>query len=389
VGSPSRSRRLLVPLLALTALAALLPLQALAAPSRGGDLEVAMRRLVRMPGGPPGVAVTVQRGQQRQFHSAGVGNLASGARWRASDHMRIASVAKAFSGATALSLVSAGKFDLDDRIGSILPWLPPTWKQVTVAELLSHTGGIPDYTSAKAFGAYFSSNLHACVSPRQLVEFVSSQPLDFKPGTEYRYSNTDNILVGLIAAEASGRTYSQVLREAVLDPLGLGETSLPVGFRLPSPHVHGYEVAPPDPPADVTTLLSMAGAWASGGIQSTAANLNGFIRGYLGLRLFDGGTQQQQFTFVKGHSEPPGPGVNSAGLGIFRYETPCGVVYGHTGNLPGFTQFAAATPGGRRSVTVSVNARVVPTAESAAVRDAFVALRRLEVRAVCAALAAR
>ena len=81
--------------------------------------------------------------------------------------------------------------------------------------------------------------------------------------------------------------------------------------------------------------------------------------------------------------------MNSAGLGIFRYKTKCGVVYGHTGNLPGFTQFTASSLDGRRSVTVSANAQVTPGAESGAVRAAFKALRRADLLAVCAALAGR
>lgn len=350
-------------------------------------LDKALDRLVDMPGGPPGIGVTVQRGEQRSFHTAGVADVAKGNRWKASDHMRIASVAKAFSGAAAMGLVDRGELSLSDSIRVYLPWLPAAWGEVTVAQALQHTGGIPDYTASSAFQEFFAKNLHAYVAPRALVEFVSDDPLDFKPGSAYRYSNTDNIVIGLIAAAVSGQSYSSVLREHVFGPLRMPNTSLPTGFRLPSPHVNGYEVSPSEPPEDVTTLLSMSGAWASGGIQSTPTDLNRFIRGYVGRGLFDRDTQNLQLRFVKGHSEPPGPGVNGAGLGIFKYTTKCGVVYGHTGNLPGFTQFTAATLDGRRSVTVSVNARIIPDAKSAAVRAAFQALRRIDSLAVCAALA--
>ncbi len=350
-------------------------------------LDRAISRLTGMTGGPPGVAVVVQRGEQRGFHTAGLANVANHARWKASDHMRIASVAKAFSGAAALGLVDRSELSLSDSIRVYLPWLPAAWGDVTVAQAMQHTGGIPDYTDSSAFGEFFAKDLHAYIAPRALVEFVSGDPLDFKPGSAYRYSNTDNIVIGLIAAAVSGRTYSQVLRENVFGPLRMPRTSLPSGFRLPGPRVNGYEVSPSEPPEDVTTLLSMSGAWASGGIQSTAADLNRFIRGYVGRSLFDRDTQSLQLRFVKGHSEPPGPGVNSAGLGIFKYNTKCGVVYGHTGNLPGYTQFAAASLDGRRSVTVSVNARIVPEAKSAAVRAGFQALRRVDSLAVCAALA--
>jgi D-alanyl-D-alanine carboxypeptidase len=71
---------------------------------------------------------------------------------------------------------------------------------------------------------------------------------------------------------------------------------------------------------------------------------------------------------------------------IFRYQTRCGTVWGHTGNFPGYTQFMAASPNGHRSVTVSVNERLNPKEGAPGV---FEALRRAEERAVCAALADR
>jgi hypothetical protein len=104
-------------------------------------------------------------------------------------------------------------------------------------------------------------------------------------------------------------------------------------------------------------------------------------------RLFGSKMRSKQRKVIEGgSSEPPGPGKNAAGLALFRYRTRCGTVWGHTGNTPGYTQFAAASPDGRRSVTVSVNAQHTPTAGRQAV---FEALRRAEGLAVCAALADR
>jgi D-alanyl-D-alanine carboxypeptidase len=118
---------------------------------------------------------------------------------------------------------------------------------------------------------------------------------------------------------------------------------------------------------------------------STPADLNRFIRGYVGGRLFGSKIRSQQRKVIEGgSSEPPGPGTNAAGLAIFRYRTRCGTVWGHTGNFFGYTQFAAASPDGRRSVTVSVNAQHTPTE---GVPSVFKALRRAEALAVCAALA--
>jgi D-alanyl-D-alanine carboxypeptidase len=115
--------------------------------------------------------------------------------------------------------------------------------------------------------------------------------------------------------------------------------------------MHGYDVEPGKPPQDVTTLLSPSGAWASGAIVSTPADLGAFVRADLSGRFFG----REQLRFVVGSSSPPGPGRNAAGLAIFRYQTRCGTVYGHTGNFPGYVQWAAATADGRRSVTTSLN----------------------------------
>jgi D-alanyl-D-alanine carboxypeptidase len=210
--------------------------------------------------------------------------------------------------------------------------------------------------------------------------------LRFDPGSKYQYSNSDNIAVALMVEAATGTSYEHQLRERVYRPLGLKKTSLPHGPNLRKPFIHGYDNVPSqDPPEDISELVAAGWAWASGGIVSTPAELNAFIRGYVGGKLFDERTRAKQRRVIEGGgSEPPGPGKNSAGLAIFRYQTRCGTVWGHTGNTPGYTQFMAASPDGRRSVTVSINAQHTLASGS---RTVFEALRRAEAKAVCAALA--
>jgi D-alanyl-D-alanine carboxypeptidase len=109
--------------------------------SADGALDRALKDLVAMEGGPPGVIAVVQRGKQRKVHTFGVRNIKSGLPIRVDDHMRIASVAKAFSGAVALSLVSEGKLSLQDTIGEWLPELPEAWWEVTLRQLLKTPAG--------------------------------------------------------------------------------------------------------------------------------------------------------------------------------------------------------------------------------------------------------
>jgi D-alanyl-D-alanine carboxypeptidase len=357
--------------------------------AKGADaaLDRALEELVAMEGGPPGVIAVVQRGQHRKVHTFGVRNIKSGLPIRVDDRMRIASVAKAFSGAVALSLVSEGKLSLQDTIGKRLPeLLPEAWREVTLRQLLNHTSGIPDFPSDQGFAEAFVASPTKAPPPEELLSSMEEVDLLFVPGLEYHYSNSDNIVIALMVEAATGMSYEDLLRERVYRPLGLRKTSLPSGTHLRKPFIHGYSNDPSqNPPEDLSKDFAAGWSWASGGIVSTPADLNDFIRGYVGGKLFDQRTQAKQRRVIEGgSSDPPGPGMNSAGLAIFRYETRCGTVWGHTGNTAGYTQFAAATADGRRSVTVSINAQHTLTTGSPVV---FEALRRAEVKAVCAALA--
>jgi D-alanyl-D-alanine carboxypeptidase len=356
--------------------------------AKGADaaLDRALEELVAMQGGPPGVIAVVQRGQHREVHTFGVANVRTGRPMRVHDRMRIASAAKAFSGAVALSLVSEGTLSLNDTIGERLPDLPEAWSEVTLRQLLNHTSGIPDFSQDPAFQEALLASLKKAPPPEELLSFVKDEDLLFDPGSEYHYSNSDNIVVALMAEAATGMSYEDLLRELVYRPLGLRKTTLPRGPNLRKPFIHGYDTSQ-QPPEDVSEVLAAGWAWASGGIVSTPADLNDFIRGYVGGKLFDERTRAKQRRVVEGgSSEPPGPGKNSAGLAIFRYETRCGTVWGHTGSTLGYTQFMAASPNGSRSATVSINSQLAPPVGDP---DAFKALRRAEGLAVCAALAGK
>ena len=255
-----------------------------------------------------------------------------------------------------LHLVQTGRVALDDTIGQRLPRMPAAWSAVTVREMLCHTSGLPDYTQSAASRKHVMTNPRSYVSPSQLIGWVRKDPLRFPPGTRYEYSNTDNIMLGLIAERVTGESYGRLLATIVFSPAGLSQTTFPTRqIALPAPFIHGYHVEPGKAPLDLTTFLSPSGAWASGAIVSTPRDLGAFIRAELMGRFFSAAQRREQFRFVAGSSDPPGPGTNSAGLALFRYRTPCGTVYGHTGSFPGYAQWAAASADGRRSVTTSLN----------------------------------
>ena len=173
----------------------------------------------------------VQRGEAREVHAFGEGNIQTGRTMRVNDRMRIASAAKAFSGAVALSLVSNGAMSLDDTIEERLPDLPVAWHDVTLRQLLNHTSRIPDFSLDPAFQDAVRASLTRAPPPRELLSFVEDDGLlDLPPGT-YNYSNSDNVIVGLMVESATDRTYEGQLREQVTGPLGLKSTTLPRGDK--------------------------------------------------------------------------------------------------------------------------------------------------------------
>ncbi len=146
---------------------------------------------------------------------------------------------------------------------------------------------------------------------------------------------------------------------------------------LISPLIHGYDVTS-TPAEDVSALAAAGWAWASGGMVATPADVTRFIRAYAGGENIDAAARAAQFSFGPGNSEPRGPGENTAGLALCRYTTRCGTMYGHTANIFGYTQFAAASEDGQRSVIVAINAQITNG-------DRFLDLRNIYELGVCAA----
>jgi D-alanyl-D-alanine carboxypeptidase len=345
-------------------------------------LQRMLNGIVASAEGPPGISVLIDRGTRTKFFSAGVADLSNRRSPQPTEHVRIASVAKGFNAFIAAVLAEGTKsFSLQKRLGASVPGVLPNAERVTLTQLLQHTSGLPDYIRAPAFIEAFLADPAAYLSPTQLTGFVRDEPLEFMPGSRYHYSDTDNIAAALMEEAATGRNYTSLLRSEVFRPFGMQDSSLPLTVKMPRPFMHGYEIEQGKKPDDVSELINPAGAWASGGIVSTPADLARFIPAYVPTILR--ASRDLPKAFRPGSSSPPGPGKNSAGLGIFRYRTDCGDVYGHTGSFPGYRLFVAGSAGGGRAVVFVVNSQIVPGQGSQRVAAA---IRRAQARAVCLAL---
>jgi D-alanyl-D-alanine carboxypeptidase len=351
---------------------------ALSAQSSRRDLQAALDALVAANDGPVGAIVTIADNMDTTTWTAGKVALGASAAPAPTDHMRIASLTKAFTAALALQLVAEGRLALSDTVGEWLPELPSAWHPITLEQLLRHTSGVPDFARSPRFIRAVTASPHAALSPRAILA-LARDDVDFAPGERYAYSNSNPVITGLMIEAASGESYSAALRERVLEPLGLRATYLPASDdpNVVAPVFRGYS---PLPRADVTSDVSFGGwAWASGGLISTAEDVGSFVRAYVrGVLAHSELASERHVPFIAGSSQPEGPGTNRVGLGRFAYETPCGTVYGHTGSILGYTQFMAASADGTRSITLTISTQ--------ASQELVQQLRAVEQLAVCIAL---
>ncbi len=127
---------------------------------------------------------------------------------------RIGSMTKQFTAALVLLEQEDGKLSVDDPIRKYLPDSPATWDKITVADLLHHTSGVPNFIFDKRFFEWRMVS-H---TPAEEIELFKDKPLNFLPGTQWEYSNSNYALLGIILEKVTGRRYVDLLRERILVP---------------------------------------------------------------------------------------------------------------------------------------------------------------------------
>ena len=133
---------------------------------------------------------------------------------------RLGSITKQFTAMAILILQERGKLQVADPISKHLADTPKAWEGITIHHLLTHTSGIPNFTS---FPDYLSTMAQPSPPAKTLLRF-KDKPLDSPPGSKHQYSNSGYIVLGLIIEKAAGRSYDSFLREAIFDPLAMRDT---------------------------------------------------------------------------------------------------------------------------------------------------------------------
>jgi D-alanyl-D-alanine carboxypeptidase len=287
---------------------------------------------------------------------AGVGNVKSGAEVPVDGEVRVGSNTKTYTAVVVLQLVEEGLVDLDSPIETYLPGLVRgesiDASKITVRQLLQHTSGLPNYTSALA--AEIEKIQHAYMSPRDLLDLALTEPATGAPGEKWEYSNTNYVLLGLLIERLTQRPIFEEVTERIIEPLGLSHTYFPTvgeeGFR--GEHPTGYHVSAAGKQIDVSELDPSWG-WAAGQIIATPSELNEFMRAVVDGRLLSEESMTQMQTTVPS-DESLWPGA-AYGLGLERYSLSCGgEIWGHGGDIHGFeTRNGVAEDGTAFTVAVT------------------------------------
>lgn len=334
-------------------------------------LDVALAGLTTKRYTTAALGAVREHGRLAWRNATGVADLGTSAPADPAGRFRIGSATKTFVATTLLQLVGEGRLGLDDTVESLLPGEVPNGANITVRQLMNHTSGLPNYTRDPAFDFsdqdWLTTRRYHSYGLQDLLDLAWKYPPTFPPGTDWAYSNTNYVVVGMIIEELTGNSWNDEVERRVIRPLGLTGTSMPGDSpHIHGPHAHGY-LATPTGPADVTDLdPSMAGP--SGAGISTTADLTKFLAALLDGRLLrPAELAAMQQTTARG-------GGHDYGLGLQRMDTPCGTFWGHSGGIPGYnTMMLGSADGGRQFATSLTPYELTDQAGATAALNALIA----------------
>ena len=175
----------------------------------------------------PGAAVGVYRdGKLTKAQGYGLANVEWDAAVTPDTIFQSGSVGKQFAATAVMMLVEEGKVGLDDPIKKYFPDAPDTWNDIKVHNLLSHTSGLGEYETGartKVGGPFY---MRLDYSEDELYKRITEMPMDFKPGEDWSYRNTNYVLLGILIHKVTGKFYGDFLQERIFKPLGMSRTRI-------------------------------------------------------------------------------------------------------------------------------------------------------------------
>jgi CubicO group peptidase (beta-lactamase class C family) len=294
--------------------------QKLADSRSANHLEAYLRPFVET-GNFTGAVLVARKGRILFRHAYGMANYELQVRNSPETRFHIASVSKPFTAMAILQLEEQGRLSVSDPVARFIPDFP-NGARIKLEHLLTHTSGIPNVNDLPDYET-FARSPHTV---EQLVSKFSSLPLDFQPGSDYHYSNSNYNLLALILERVTGESYGDYVRKHILDPAGMQNSGHDgEALRLIPSAASGYE------PAGVSSYekapyLDWSNKTGNGSLYSTVDDLYRFDRALNTETLLKAATRQKYFVEGRGNR-----------FGWFNRKRSVHYVMSSNGRSPGFT----------------------------------------------------
>ena len=268
---------------------------------------------------------------------------------------RIGSISKQFTATIIMQLVQEGKISLSGTISDYLPnYRKDTGSKVTIKDLLTHTSGIKSYTSMPHV---WSDSLRNHYTEKYLIKKFQSGNLEFKPGTRFLYDNTGYYLLAAIAEKVTKEKFSKLLRERIIDPLGMKNTgsdnSKNVINKMASGYLRTFKKYYRDP------YIYMPNVMGAGQMYSTVEDLYKWDQALYSNKILNASSKKKMFT----------PYKEKYGFGWFIFNQPVGnqgdsvKTILHTGGINGFNTIISRLINRKGLIVLFNNTGVAPLLE--------------------------
>lgn len=317
-------------------------------PAPVAQLDAAIRQTMRQAGIPGAIVGFWRPGECDYAKAFGVADVKTGAPMRADFNMRIGSETKTFVATALLELVDQHRVRLDDPISKYVAGVPDG-QHITLRQLAGMRSGLFPYTADPGFIKDVETNPLRSFTPQQLLDIAFKHPNLFPPGTQYTYSNTNYILLGLVVEKVGHRPLAEFLKDCVTGPSDMERTIFPQGAYFPKPHPRGYTNQTLTGQIQDFTDLNSSWIWSAGAMISTLQDLRKWAPIVATGRLLSPRTQAERTDFLPTDI----PGV-TYGLGL---ADAYGWI-GHDGEVPGFESLTLYLPEQHATLVILVNSDV-------------------------------
>lgn len=271
----------------------------------------------------------------------------------------LGSITKNQVAALILRLAEEGRLSLEDPVQRWLPPIPNVDSSITIRQMLGHTSGIYMFWENQKLWDDLIRYRDSVFKPAVVLTYLKEP--HFAPGTGFRYSNTNYLLLAMIATRATGSTLSAALRKHLWSPLGLKNTYLSMEEEIPRDrlaHVWGDNFEKDGSSRDITYLPRASHesiTYGSSGVFATAEDLAIWCGSLFGGKVLEAASLAQMLEFNQAAASS---WCEAYGLGVFKFNrgiTDGEAVYGHGGGNIGTSAYMAYLPDYRTSIVVMIN----------------------------------